>query len=178
MPEMSNTGGFSNKFFIFRDAFREVVCLYGGNEKLKDMKTIEKKVVVITGIIVLTLVSCSKESRNVYSDSAWSGENPIRMVNGTTGELEDHTAVMTLYFQHDGLECIVETGIAGLCAANRIRYEARWSRENQFALYSSSGGQSLLCYSGTISGRILTLRVLNCDGVAATYELTRMPLQE
>ena len=145
---------------------------------MKDMKTIERIAVAITSVIILTLVSCSKESRNVYSNSAWSGEYPIQTENGTTGELEDHTGVMTLYFQHDGLDCIVETGIKGLYAANRIKYEARWSGENQFALYSSSGGQSLLCYSGTISGGVLTLQVLNCDGVAATYELTRMPLPE
>ena len=145
---------------------------------MKDMKTIERIAVAITSVIILTLVSCSKESRNVYSNSAWSGEYPIQTENGTTGELEDHTGVMTLYFQHDGLDCIVETGIAGLYAVNRIKYEARWSGETQFALYSSSGGQSLLGYSGTICGGILTLQVLNCDGVAATYELTRMPLPE
>ena len=145
---------------------------------MKDMKTIERIAVAITSVIILTLVSCSKESRNVYFHSAWSGEYPIQTVNGTTGELEDHTGVMTLYFQHEGLDCIVETAIEGLYAANRIKYEARWSGENQFALYSSSGGQSLLCYSGTISSGVLTLQVLNCDGVAATYELTRMPLLE
>lgn len=132
----------------------------------------------IAGIVCLTLVSCSKERLNIYSDSAWAGEYPVQTENGTTGELEDHIGTIILYFRHGGEACTLETGIVGLYAANRIKYEARWSGETQFALYSSSGGQSLLCYSGRISNGILTLQALNCDGVAATYELTRMPLLE
>lgn len=164
--------------YLSGDAFREIVCLYGRQVLLKHMKTIDRLAVVIAGVLCLTLFCCSKERLNAYSDSVWTGEYPIQTENGTTGEWEDHTGIMTLYFQHSGLDCIVETGIAGLYAVNRTKYETRWSAETQFALYSSAGGQSLLCYSGTINGGLLSLQALNCDGIAATYTLSRMPLQE
>lgn len=150
----------------------------GQKMNLKDMKTIHRLAVAITNVICLTLVSCSKESPNYYTHSMWSGEYPIQTVNGTTGEIEDHTGTMTLYFQQSEADCIVETGIVGLYAANRIRYEARWSGKTQFSLYSYSGGESMLCYSGTISEGELTLMAINCDSVAATYKLSRMPLLE
>ena len=47
-----------------------------------------------------------------------------------------------------------------------------------FALYRTSGHQSLLEYSGTITGDKMTLQALNCDSVAATYELSRISLLE
>ena len=42
----------------------------------------------------------------------------------------------------------------------------------------TSGHQSLLEYSGTITGDKMTLQALNCDSVAATYELSRISLLE
>ena len=146
--------------------------------KLKDMKTIERIAVAITSVIILTLVSCSKESQNVYSNSAWSGEYPIQTVNGTTGELENHTGVIMLQFLNNGIECTIYTGISGMIGTNCRKFEARWSGKDSFALYRTSGHQSLLEYSGTITGDKMTLQALNCDSVAATYELSRISLLE
>ena len=142
------------------------------------MKTIERIAVAITSVIILTLVSCSKESQNVYSNSAWSGEYPIQTVNGTTGELENHTGVIMLQFLNNGIECTIYTGISGMIGTNYRKFEARWSGKDSFALYRTSGHQSLLEYSGTITGDKMTLQALNCDSVAATYELSRISLLE
>ena len=132
----------------------------------------------IAGIVCLTLVSCSKERLNIYSDSVWAGEHPVPTENGTTEELEDHTGYIMLQFLNNGIECIVQTGISGMCIGYRRKYEARWSGKDSFALYCSSGHQSLLEYSGTITGEKMTLQALNCDSVAATYELSRISLLE
>ena len=61
---------------------------------------------------------------------------------------------------------------------NCRKYEARWSEKDCFSLYRSSGGQSLLEFSGTITGDKMTLQALNCDSIAATYELSRISLRE
>ena len=135
------------------------------------MKIHDMSVVAIIGFLCMVCVSCSRESQNDYSDSVWTGEYPVKTENGTTGELEDHTAVIMLYFQSGGADCIVETGIAGLFAVNRVKYSARWSAGNRFTLYLSAGNQSIICYSGTIDEGTMTLKALDCDGVTATYIL-------
>lgn len=145
---------------------------------MKEMKRIDKVVIAVLGVLCLVCVSCTKVETDPYSDYVWTGEYPIKTQNGTTGEMEDHTGVIMLQFLNSGIECIVDTGIAGMIGMNRIKFEARWSGIDSFALYRSSGGQSLLEYMGTISGENMTLKALNCDSIAATYELSRMPLQE
>ena len=145
------------------------------------MKTIDRLTAALAGVMCLTLVSCSKESRDAYSDYVWCGEFPVQTENGTTGEREDHTGTIItimLQFRHGGNECILDTGIAGLFAVNRRKFEVRWSGKDHFALYSYSGHQSLHEYSGTIKSETIDLQALNCDSVAATYELSRIPLRE
>ena len=65
-----------------------------------------------------------------------------------------------------------------MIGTNCRKFEARWSGKDSFALYRTSGHQSLLEYSGTITGDKMTLQALNCDSVAATYELSRISLLE
>ena len=145
------------------------------------MKTIDRLTAALAGVMCLTLVSCSKESRDAYSNYVWCGEFPVQTENGTTGEREDHTGTIItimLQFRHGGNECILDTGIAGLFAVNRRKFEVRWSGKDHFALYSYSGHQSLHEYSGTIKSETMALQALNCDSVAATYELSRIPLRE
>ena len=126
----------------------------------------------------MTIATCTKVETAPYADYVWTGEYPVKIQNGTTGEMEDHTGVIMLQFLNGGIECIVETGISGMISCNRSKFEARWSGKDSFALYRSSGHQSLLEYSGTITGEKMTLQALNCDSVAATYELSRISLQE
>ena len=142
------------------------------------MITKDRFAAIIAGIVCLTLVSCSKERLNIYSDSAWAGEYPVQTENGTTEELEDHTGYIMLQFLNNGIECTIYTGISGMIGTNCRKFEARWSGKDSFALYRSSGHQSLLEYSGTITGDKMTLQALNCDSVAATYELSRISLLE
>ena len=173
-----NRTRFLEKTHIFDDAFGEFVCLYGRNKKFKDMKAIDKIAVAAVSVLCLTFVACTKEETDPYSNYVWTGEFPIETQNGTTGEMEEHTGVIMLQFLNSGNECIVDIGIAGLFGMNRMKFEARWSGKESFALYRSSGGQSLLEYTGIISGDKMKLEVLNCDSVAACYNLSRMPLWE
>ena len=145
---------------------------------MKEMKRTDKVVLAVLGILCLMCAACTKEITDPYSDYVWTGEYPIKTQNGTTGELEDHIGVIMLQFVNSGIECIVDTGMAGMIGMNRIKFETRWSGKDRFALYRSSGGQSLLEFMGTISEEKMTLKALNCDSIAATYELSRMPLQE
>ena len=142
------------------------------------MITKDRFAAIIAGIVCLTLVSCSKGRLNIYSDSAWAGEYPVQTENGTTGELEDHTGYIMLQFLNNGIECTIYTGISGMIGTNCRKFEARWSGKDSFALYRTSAHQSLLEYSGTITGDKMTLQALNCDSVAATYELSRISLLE
>ena len=97
-----------------------------------------------------------------YDGSYWRGEYD---------EMAE-TAVIDLFFEQGGTECTVAFGYKGYCVKSAEKYEARWSRKNKFSLYRSSGTQFQLCYTGIISGDKMKLQAHNCDGVAATYELS------
>ena len=133
-----------------------------------DMKAINRVVFAALGFLCLAFAACTKVETDSYSDYAWTGEYPIKTQNGTTGEMEDHTGVIMLQFLNNGIECTIYTGISGMIGTNC----------RSFALYRTSGHQSLLEYSGTITGDKMTLQALNCDSVAATYELSRISLLE
>lgn len=147
-------------------------------EKMMGMKAIDRIAIVAFGFLCMTIAACTKVETNPYSDYAWTGEYPVKTQNGTTGEMEDHTGVIMLQFLNNGIECIIYTGISGMIGTNCRKFEARWSGNDSFALYRTSGHQSLLEYSGTITGEKMTLQALNCDSVAATYELSRISLLE
>ena len=137
------------------------------------MKAINRVVFAALGFLCLAFAACTKVETDSYSDYAWTGEYPIKTQNGTTGEMEDHTGVIMLQFLNNGIECTIYT-----IGTNCRKFEARWSGKDSFALYRTSGHQSLLEYSGTITGDKMTLQALNCDSVAATYELSRISLLE
>ena len=120
------------------------------------MIAIDKIVAAAVSVLCMTCASCTQKDEIIkeYAPSWWRGEYAVQIENATSGALEDHTALMELDFLEDGKEGWVISG-------------------NQFAFYSSAGDQSLLCYSGTISGTEMTLKALNCDSVAATYKLSR-----
>ena len=126
---------------------------------MMDMKAINRVVFAALGFLCLAFAACTKVETDSYSDYAWTGEYPIKTQNGTTGGA-------------------IYTGISGMISTNRRKFEARWSGKDSFALYRTSGHQSLLEYSGTITGDKMTLQALNCDSVAATYELSRISLLE
>jgi len=139
------------------------------------MIAIDKIVAAAVSVLCMTCASCTQKDEIIkeYAPSWWRGEYAVQIENATSGALEDHTALMELDFLEDGKEGWVITGIPGVSEFVRSEYEVRWSSGNQFAFYCSAGDQSLLCYSGTISGTEMTLKALNCDSVAATYKLSR-----
>jgi len=139
------------------------------------MIAIDKIVAAAVSVLCMTCASCTQKDEIIkeYAPSWWRGEYAVQIENATSGALEDHMALMELDFLEDGKEGWVITGIPGVSEFVRSEYEVRWSSGNQFAFYSSAGDQSLLCYSGTISGTEMTLKALNCDSVAATYKLSR-----
>lgn len=139
------------------------------------MIAIDKIVAAAVSVLCLACVSCSQKEdvTNEYAPSWWRGEYAVQIENATTGTLEDHTALMELDFLDNGKEGWIIIGVPGVSEFVRSEYEVRWSSGNQFTFYSSAGDQSLLCYSGTISGTEMTLKALNCDSVAATYKLSR-----
>ena len=103
----------------------------------------------------------------------WSGEYEIadgNEISLTVGKIE-------MFFGPGYDQCTVAFGYKGFCVFTAESYEVRWSRKNRFSLYCSSGGQSLLCFSGVISGDKMSLTALNCDSVATTYELVNVSYQ-
>ena len=117
-------------------------------------------------------VSCSQLG-NTYDDTTWFGEYPVQTMNGTTGEMEDQTAVIGLHFEENGSTCAVTHGIVGLMGTNMIKYDVSWPAGNSFNLSKSAGEQTILYYSGTITGEEMELAALNCDGVAGAFKLKK-----
>jgi len=46
----------------------------------------------------------------------WEGEFKVQMINGSTGETEDHVGDIFVYFRNGNLQCVVEKSIRGLFA--------------------------------------------------------------
>ena len=123
-------------------------------------------------LIGIVSVSCSKMDVT-YDDTVWFGEYPVQTLNGTTGELEDQTAVIGLHFGEESTVCAVTHGLVGLFGTNVVKYDVRWSARDSFSLSKSAGGQTIMYYSGIISGENMKLDALNCDGIAGSYVLKK-----
>ena len=134
------------------------------------------KIFSIVALLAAGLVSCTK-TESINGGSVWTGEYQVQTLNGTTGELENQTASIMLVFNHGDLDCDVYHGLSGMYGTNRINYEVRWSSSEHFGLWRTSADQSVLEYSGTISGSKMSLEALNCDSVAATYELKKVKVE-
>lgn len=132
--------------------------------------------VALVALLCVLISSCEKKTQEfVYADVVWNGSYPVQMQNGTTNEMEDHTAVISLTFINNLQDCIVETGIEGLLAMNRTQYKVDWSGlgHSNFVLYQTAANQVILCYSGQIGATKMTLDILSCDKVERTVELLK-----
>lgn len=114
-------------------------------------------------LLALFAVSCSKEQN--LGDSVWTCEYPIQTQNGTTKELEDHTATMSIAFSSDITTAQLMTSIAGMYAANMRICDVEWRNKNKTSFYltvltDSSNGYN---YSGSISGKTMHLKDLKAD---------------
>ena len=129
----------------------------------------------LIGILALVLalaVSCTKQN-DTYEDTLWCGAYPAQTLNGTTGELEDQTAVILLQFHSGGQACSVFHGYVGLLGMSHVKYDVIWSSDASFSLSRSAGGQTIISYSGTIGGNTMSLDAYNCDGIADSFVLKK-----
>ena len=143
------------------------------------MKTILRQCRV-WAVIGLIAVACADfdDSAELSGGSMWSGEYGIERYDGN--DHHSDVGVIQLFFVPDGKKCSVAFGYfgyKGYCVFTAEWYEVRWTRKNRFSLYSTSGGQSLPCFSGAIFGDNMKLQALNCDSVASTYELVNVSYQ-
>ena len=138
----------------------------------EEMRTFHRIIGLIAFAGILT-VSCTKSDINIYDGTIWIGTYPAQTQNGTTGELEDQTGVIDLEFHDDALVCYVSQGYAGLIGMNRIKYDVIWSGRDSFCLTRTQAEQTIISYSGAISGKSMSLDAYNCDGLARTYSLFR-----
>lgn len=133
----------------------------------------------IIGVVLACALfsSCTKEESGSAFDSVlWTGTYPSQTLNNDTKEMEDHTSCISLQFCHSGLECIVDTGIAGAYGMNRTNYEVKWYSKENFTLCKTNGGQTIQYYSGTIKGNKMSFEFLSCDKVERTIELEKVEL--
>lgn len=125
------------------------------------------------------LSSCSKKGpttpSSLYGSSFWAANYPTQLQNNDTGELENYTACISLQFNEDASECVVETGIMGLFATNRTKFSVKWHSNETFTLYKDQGGQTIQYYSGTMtSSSTMSFDFLSCDKVNRTVEMQWM----
>ena len=116
-------------------------------------------------------VSCTEMDES-YDGSFWKGEYAVQRICYVMREPAP-VGIVEVIFEPGSNQCTVAFGLKGSDVLTAEKFEARWSRRNRFALYSFAGGQSLLCYSGIISGDKMTLTAQNCDSVAESFELSR-----
>ena len=126
-------------------------------------------------VIGALAASCTDfdDSGELYGGTMWSGEYVI--VDGN--QLYSHVGKIEMFFVPGYNQCSVAFGYKGYSVFTAEWYEVRWTRKNRFSLYSTSGGQSLPCFSGAIFGDNMKLQALNCDSVASTYELVNVSYQ-
>lgn len=139
------------------------------------MKKSRRLAIATLGALCLLSSSCSLDAPQQAQPPVYYGEFPVEMINNTTGETEEHTMVMAVYFWRAGMECYIETGIAGLLGANRHIYEARWDSDKDFSLFERWGDSARgPRYLGSLDGDRMTLKKLDDAGeVADTYELKK-----
>ena len=133
---------------------------------------------VVMAFVGMVATSCSKTA-DMYEGTLWYGEYPAVTLNGTTGELEDQTAIIVLDFLEKGQECSMMSGYAGLYAMNRETYDVRWQNRDTFYLVPKEELHTFmptfLPYTGVISGEVMRLDQYNSDGlVVKIIELKRV----
>ena len=112
-----------------------------------------KRIIFIIAV-TFCLCACEKQERSHWLYNIWSGEYDITMTNNDTGEKEPHIATITLQFSDDRSECVVEKGVEGLLAVNRVTYKA----------YLNDNEKIFVLNEGVYDSRILYMGELTTDG--------------
>lgn len=120
-----------------------------------EARKILSKLLLLT-VVVVGLVSCSKD--DAICRGAWSGEATVRMLNNDTGEWTEHTSAVELEFTHNGMECKLTKGIAGLFAVTVSVYQVEWETKNQkFTIFDRRVMDDGDVWDGEINGDIMNL---------------------
>ena len=136
------------------------------------MNSMKKLVAIALGALCLMCASCTKEEMGDNLNYLWEGTFYTDAINGATGESVTVKKYIYLYFENGGDKCSINFGGAGLGDIRHI-YEARWNGTSSFDLYPTTGEQITKEYTGTISGKKMTLHALKGGSITTTYKLTR-----
>lgn len=152
-------------------AFRRVLL---AETELNDMKTNRRIALATLGALCM-LSSCTLDDQMAIPTPVWEGEFKVQMINGSTGETEDHVGDIFVYFRNEKLQCVVEKSIRGLFAGNRYVYETRWAEDGKtFDLVQTYGEHVLRVYDGALEGDAMTLNWYDDKGdIAGTYQLKK-----
>lgn len=118
-------------------------------------------------------IECNLTLESEFSGTSWSGTYKIQEIINDSQKMEELIGTISLDFE-EGNTCFVTKGIEGLYAANRTVYSVKYSSRKSFSLYPDDDTNAIISYSGTSDGNKLTLQALNCDSIAAIYELKRV----
>lgn len=136
------------------------------------MNSMKKLVVIALGALCLMCASCTKEEMGDNLNHLWKGTFITNVIDGATGESAAVTEFIYLYFENGGDKCTIDFG-RELIDSRRHIYEARWNGKASFDLYPTTGEQITKEYTGTISGKKMTLHALKGGSITTTYKLTR-----
>ena len=113
-----------------------------------------KRVLLLFLAATVCFCSCEKHGQSQWLHNIWSGTYYITTTNNDTGENGPHIATITLQFSDDRSECVVEKGVEGLLAVNRVTYKA----------YLNDNEKILVLNEGVYDSRILYMGELTTDG--------------
>ena len=113
-----------------------------------------KRVLLLFLAAIACLCSCEKHVQSDWLPNVLSGTFDITMTNNDTGENGPHIATITLQFSDDRSECVVEKGVEGLLAVNRMTYKA----------YLNDNEKIFVLNEGVYDSRILYMGELTTDG--------------
>ena len=137
------------------------------------MNSMKKLVAIALGALCLMCASCTKEEMGDNLNYLWEGTFLTEVINGATDKSETQTRYILLYFEDEGNKCVVSFGGPNGYLGGVRFYEARWNGTSSFDLYPTTGEQITKEYTGTISGKKMTLHALKGGSITTTYKLTR-----
>lgn len=142
------------------------------------MRTSMRWIAALAFVGALT-VSCTEfdESYKLYEGTMWSGEYVIVDGDQLHSYVDSYVGTIELFFGPGYNQCSVAFHQKGSCLVFAETYDICWSHSHRFSLYSSSSGQPLLCFTGTISGNRMKLQPHSSDGATYTYELVNVSYQ-
>ena len=127
------------------------------------MKTL--RTIVIAACLGMMAISCTAFNDD-YAGSSWYGE----YYAGQDDILGNLIYITTLYFWDDNPVCTVTEGVKGAIGFSSEKYNVQWSSRNAFSLMQTAEGQTVVSYTGEITGKKMTLDVFSRYRVELTEQ--------